>query len=154
MQLGSGVAVAVAVSYSSNSTPSLGTSICCGWGHWKKKKKAYRVINRHALLQSVVVNDIAPSSNRHSLLSVDVPHEKQGIIHIHAYIHIITSRGVFIHNQGKMYDIWSNAQFKLQTWVTRSNWLVLIFEGEKGSEDYGKVLTSCKSLFSPILIIT
>ena len=81
----------------------------------KKKKKAYRVINQHALLQSEVVNDIAPRSNRHSLLSVDVPHEKQGIIHIHAYIHIITSRGVFIHNQRKMYDIWSNAQFKLQT---------------------------------------
>ena len=38
MQLGSGVAVAVAGSYSSNWTPSLGTSICCGHGPKKDKK--------------------------------------------------------------------------------------------------------------------
>ena len=44
MQLGSRVAVAVAGSYSSNSTPSLGTSICRGsdprkWQKDGKKKK-------------------------------------------------------------------------------------------------------------------
>ena len=41
MRLGSCVAVAVvqASSYSSNLTPRLGTSICCGWDHKKKKKK-------------------------------------------------------------------------------------------------------------------
>ena len=41
MQLGSGVAVAMAQagSCSSNSTPSLGTSICHRCGHKKKKKK-------------------------------------------------------------------------------------------------------------------
>ena len=40
-QLGSGIAVAVAVpgSYSSDSTPSLGISICRGWGPKKTKKK-------------------------------------------------------------------------------------------------------------------
>jgi len=41
MRLGSSVAVAVvqAGSCSSDSTPSLGTSICCGCGPEKKKKK-------------------------------------------------------------------------------------------------------------------
>ena len=39
MQLESGVAVAVAGSYSSDSTPSLGTSICPGCGPQKTKKK-------------------------------------------------------------------------------------------------------------------
>ena len=40
MRLGSSVAVAVvkAGSYSCNSTPSLGTSICCGHGPKKKKE--------------------------------------------------------------------------------------------------------------------
>ena len=40
MQLGSGIAVAVAVvgSYGSDSTPSLGTSICCECGLKRKKK--------------------------------------------------------------------------------------------------------------------
>ena len=35
--LGSGVAVAYASSWSSGSTPSLGTSICCKFGPKKKK---------------------------------------------------------------------------------------------------------------------
>ena len=39
MWLGSHVAVAVAGSYSCDLTPSLGTSICCGCGPKKKKKK-------------------------------------------------------------------------------------------------------------------
>ena len=43
MRLGSGVAVAVAVavagSYSSDQTPSLGSSICCGCGPKKTKDK-------------------------------------------------------------------------------------------------------------------
>ena len=39
MWLGSYVAVAVAGSYSSDMTPSLGTSICCKCGPKKKKKK-------------------------------------------------------------------------------------------------------------------
>ena len=41
MQLGSSVAVAVAwaSSYNSDSTPSLGISICHGCSHKKKKKK-------------------------------------------------------------------------------------------------------------------
>ena len=39
MRLGSHVAVAVAGSYSSDSTPSLGTSICCGCGPEKQKIK-------------------------------------------------------------------------------------------------------------------
>ena len=43
MLLGSGVAVAVAVaqagSYTSSSTPSLGTSICHGYGPRKTKRK-------------------------------------------------------------------------------------------------------------------
>ena len=41
MWLGSGVAVAMAVagSYSSDSSPNLGTSICCIYGPKKQKKK-------------------------------------------------------------------------------------------------------------------
>ena len=41
MRLGSHVAVALAYagSYSSDSTPSLGTSICCGFGPRKDKDK-------------------------------------------------------------------------------------------------------------------
>ena len=38
-RLESGVVVAVAGSYSSDSTPSLGTSIRCGYGPKKKEKK-------------------------------------------------------------------------------------------------------------------
>ena len=38
-QLGSGVAVVRAGSYSSDSTPSLGTSMCHGYGPQKTKKK-------------------------------------------------------------------------------------------------------------------
>ena len=41
MRLGSSVAVVQAGSCSSDSTPSLGTSICCGCGPEKKKKKAW-----------------------------------------------------------------------------------------------------------------
>ena len=37
MRLGSDIAVAVAGSYSSNSTPSLETSICCRFGPKKQK---------------------------------------------------------------------------------------------------------------------
>ena len=47
MRLGSGVTVAVAVAqdsgYSSNSTPSLGTSICDGYSPEKTKKKKKKV---------------------------------------------------------------------------------------------------------------
>ena len=43
MELGSRIAVAVAVaqanSYSSDSTPSLGTSMCCGFGPKQAKNK-------------------------------------------------------------------------------------------------------------------
>ena len=56
MQLGSGTAVAVAVagSYSSNSTPSLGTSICGGCvpkktKDEKKKKKDNHNLNSYGL---------------------------------------------------------------------------------------------------------
>ena len=49
MRLGSGVAVAKAGSYSSDSTPSLGTSICRGCGPRKdkksKKKKDPRIVH-------------------------------------------------------------------------------------------------------------
>ena len=44
MQLGSGVAVAVAGSYSSNLTPSLGTSIYCGCD--PKKNKRQKILGR------------------------------------------------------------------------------------------------------------
>ena len=42
MRLGSHMAVAVAGSYSSDSTPSLGTPICCECGPKKTKKKKKR----------------------------------------------------------------------------------------------------------------
>ena len=51
MQLGSHVAVAVAQtgSCSSDSTPSLGSSICCMCGHKKKKKEYLSQLNRDTL---------------------------------------------------------------------------------------------------------
>ena len=47
-RLGSHVAVAVAQagSYSSDSTPSLGTSICCGYGPKRQGKKKTKKINK------------------------------------------------------------------------------------------------------------
>ena len=45
MQLGSGVAVAVVGSYSSDLTPSLGTSICYRCHPEKKKKKRKKLVN-------------------------------------------------------------------------------------------------------------
>ena len=51
MWLRSGVAMAVAWAdgYSSDLTPSLGTSICCRCGHKKKKKKKQEAENREML---------------------------------------------------------------------------------------------------------
>ena len=48
MQLGSGTAVAVVLAWScsSDSAPSLGTSICCGWGPKKKKKIFNKIKNK------------------------------------------------------------------------------------------------------------
>ena len=45
-RLGSSVAVAVAGSHSFNSTPSLGTSMCCGCSPEKTKKKKKKTINK------------------------------------------------------------------------------------------------------------
>ena len=45
-RLGYRVAVAVVCSYSSNSTPSLGTSMCCGCDRKKKKKKKKKKRNK------------------------------------------------------------------------------------------------------------
>ena len=48
-RLRSGVAVAVMGSYSSYSTPSLGTSICCGSGPKKTKRKRKKKRERESL---------------------------------------------------------------------------------------------------------
>ena len=60
MLLRSGIAVAVGVagSCSSNSTPSLGTSICFGFSHKKEKKKKNRKEAAHIHLSGL------PASNR------------------------------------------------------------------------------------------
>ena len=52
MLLGSGIAVAVAVAsiYSSDLTPSLGTSICHEYGPKKTKKKKKKKINDKVIL--------------------------------------------------------------------------------------------------------
>ena len=58
MQLGSSVAVAVTGSHSSDSTPSLGTSICCRCGAKnmgeKKRKKRKKERKKTALRQCAI----------------------------------------------------------------------------------------------------
>ena len=56
MWLGSGIAMAVAQasSYSSDSTPSLGTSICCTNSPKKKKKRIWEIIKRKEMLAGEV----------------------------------------------------------------------------------------------------
>ena len=75
MQLGSCVAMAVAQasSYSSDSTPSLGTSICHGFGP-KEQKKMYKLDqvsllgrlwrNRHSFVAEGMQNSITPMKGK------------------------------------------------------------------------------------------
>ena len=68
MQLGSGIAVAVveASGYGSDSTPSLGTSMCRGSGSRKgkktKKKKEYTRKHVHSRPEKPVAKDVMESS--------------------------------------------------------------------------------------------
>ena len=75
MQLRSGVAVAVAQAgrYSSNSTPSLGTSICCGCGPKKKKAKMMTMVETLLVLTRMTPPVVSQGENcweEHGVTSV------------------------------------------------------------------------------------
>ena len=57
MQLGYGLAEAVADGYSSDSTPSLGTSICCGCSP-KQKRKTNKQTNKNPPIKLIEVEEI------------------------------------------------------------------------------------------------
>ena len=59
MRLGSHMAVAVAGSYSSDSTPSLGTPICCECGPKKTKKKKKKKGRKEERKEDAVVLSLA-----------------------------------------------------------------------------------------------
>ena len=72
-QLRSGVAVAVAGSYSSDSIPGLGTSICCEFGTKKqKKKRKKKVISLIELIAATSWLALSPSQLDH--VKLPLPH--------------------------------------------------------------------------------